>query len=128
MDPITSNPNYSSSSVPTSDDKLWALFSHLGILVLIGPIVVFLTKGKEREFVGDQSKEALNFQISTFVISVAINVLSVILAKIVGILGMGLSCLGGLVGLAAFVFIIIASIKSYSGDRYRYPINFRFIK
>ena len=39
--------------VPTADERNWALFAHLGTLVLwvIAPIVVLFTKGKESAFV-----------------------------------------------------------------------------
>jgi uncharacterized Tic20 family protein len=32
------------------------------------------------------------------------------------------------ISIAALVFMIIASIKAYSGEPYRYPVSIRFIK
>jgi uncharacterized Tic20 family protein len=113
-------PGYNSGT-PTSDDKTWAMLSHLGTLVLgfIAPLVIMLTKGKESEFVRDQSVEALNFAITLAIVYVV----SIILTFVV---------IGIFTFIAAFichiVFAIMGSMAAYRGERYRYPINIRLVK
>lgn len=104
-----------------SDERLWAMLSHLSELVLaiIGPLLILVILGKRSAFVDDQSKEALNFQISLFIGAV---VSGILIFVVVGIF------LFIAVLLYGFIFAIIAAIKSYNGELYRYPVTFRFIK
>ena len=106
----------------------WAMLCHLlGLCAfigipfgnIIGPLVVWLIKGKEFEFVNEQGKEALNFQISMTVYGFIAGIL--ILVFIGWILLFALA-------IADIVFIIIASIKVNNGESYRYPYIFRLIK
>ena len=50
-----------------SDSRGWAVAAHLlpfVSLAIIGPLFVWLIKRDEDEFVEDQAREALNFQLS----------------------------------------------------------------
>lgn len=109
--------------------KTWGMISHLSALAMftcipfaniIGPLIVWLTKGKESAFVNDQGKEAVNFQITMTIISLVIFVLSYVV-PIIGILGL-------LVFLVNLVFIIIAGLQAKQGIEYRYPFNIRLVK
>jgi uncharacterized Tic20 family protein len=104
-----------------SDERLWAMLGHLSELVLaiIGPLLIMVLLGKRSAFVDDQSKEALNFQITLLIASV---VSAILIFVIVGILMLIAVLLYG------FIFAIIAAIKSYNGELYRYPITIRFVK
>ena len=106
---------------PSSDDKLWGMLAHLSALLLgfIGPLVIWLVKKNESQFVDDQGKEALNFQITVFIAMMICAVLSIIL---IGLLLMPI------VGIAALVFSIIGGIKANGGEAYRYPFAIRLIK
>lgn len=106
----------------------WAMLCHLlGLCAfvgipfgnIIGPLVVWLIKGKEYDFVDEQGKEALNFQI-------AITIYGFIAALLV-LLFIGWILLFAL-AIADVVFIIIASMKANDGESYRYPYIFRLIK
>ena len=109
------------AGAPSSDDKLWGMLAHLSALLLgfIGPLVIWLVKKNESQFVDDQGKEALNFQITVFIAMMICAVLSVIL---IGLLLMPI------VGIAALVFSIIGGIKANGGEAYRYPFALRLIK
>lgn len=86
---------------------------------VLGPLVVWLIKRNDFDFVDDQGKEALNFQI-TVMIGVLIGfVLTFILIGILVI---------AVVGITAVVLTIIAAIKANQGERYRYPVCIRLIK
>lgn len=126
------------------DEKAWAMLCHLSTFAagfipfgnIFGPLIVWLIKKEEYPLVDDQGKESLNFQISMtiysiiLVIVVIVSALSlaagdperdVVISIIAGVAGLIF------IGLFAFIMVIIASIKSYQGNRYRYPLTIRFI-
>ena len=107
----------------TQDERTIALLTHLSgiILSFIVPLVVWLIhKDKpEKAFLIDQSKEALNFQITLLIGYVIGVVLSVIL---IGAL------LNFLLWIACIVFSIIAALKVNGGETYRYPFALRLVK
>jgi uncharacterized Tic20 family protein len=104
-----------------SDERLWAMLSHLSyfVLALIAPLIIMLTLGTRSAFVRSQSVEALNFHITLLIASVVGLVLSLIG---IGIILLVIVWIGGL------VLAILASIKSYGGEDYRYPVNIRLVK
>ncbi len=106
----------------------WAMLCHLlGLCTfigipfgnIIGPLVVWLIKGKEYDFVDEQGKEALNFQISMTIYALIAGLLIIIL--------IGWILIFALV-VADIVLTIMASIKVNNGESYRYPYIFRLIK
>ena len=101
----------------TSDDKTWAVLSHLLGWVLA--LVALLVKGNERPFVRDQAVEALNFDITLLI---AMIVSFVLIFVVIGIFLIFVVAIGGL------VLHIVAAVQSGKGVRYRYPINLRIIK
>lgn len=104
-----------------SDERLWAMLAHLSeiVLALIAPLLIMVLLGKRSAFVEDQAKEALNFHI-TLLIASAIS--WVLIFVFIGIFTLIAVIIYGL------VFAIIAAIKAYNGELYRYPINIRFVK
>jgi len=106
---------------PTKDEQTMALIAHLlGIFTsFIGCLIIWLVKKDESEFIADQAKEALNFQITVLIIYV---------------IGVATTCImiGFLICLAAIilsvVFSIIGGIKANDGVKYRYPFALRMIK
>ena len=122
------NPN--SDSLPNlasnSDDRMWAMFCHLGTLVtwfpfanVILPLVIWMVKKDTSPFVNDQGKEALNFQI-TILIAYAVCI------PLVFIL-IGIPAMAGLF-LFHVVFSIVAAIKAFDGKAYRYPCTLRLVE
>jgi uncharacterized Tic20 family protein len=108
------------TSVPTAEERTWALGAHLGTIVIyfLAPLIVMLTKGKESGFVRAHAVESLNFQL-TLIIALCV-------AAALSIVGIGL-VLMPLIAIAALVLIVIASIRAYQGEKFRYPVNIRFI-
>jgi len=98
----------------SSDEKLWVVIAHLGpiFFAFIPPLVVWLVKKDDSEFIGDQAKESLNFQITVF--------LAMIVGSLLIFVGIGL-CVLPVIGIADLVLCIIATVKSTDGQRYRYP-------
>ncbi|MGV8965295.1 MAG: DUF4870 domain-containing protein [Cellulomonas sp.] len=104
-----------------SDQRLWAVLSHIGgvFVSFLVPLVVWLVFKGRGAFVEDQSKEALNFQI-TLAIAYAVGAITAIFIVGIVILLAAFVC--------AIVFGIIAAVQSSQGVLYRYPICIRFIK
>jgi uncharacterized Tic20 family protein len=110
---------------PTSDERNWALVSHIGSLVaawfamgFLCPLIVMLTKGRESAFVRRHAVESLNFQISLLVY-LAISALLIIVV-------IGIFMLIAL-GIFALVEIILATVAASNGREFRYPLTFRLV-
>ena len=129
------------------DARTWATLGHLSALIMlvgvplgniIGPLVVWLAKRQEYEFVDDQGKEALNFQITFTLVEIALFILIFLLVFAapfrtdsfaflpvvflpVILIVMGLFVLN--IGL-----VILAAIRSNEGISYRYPFTLRIVK
>lgn len=103
---------------PSSDERTLAILSHILTLVagFIAPLIIYLLKKDESNFVASHSKESLNFQITVFIICIILGI------SIVGIL------LIWFVLTAALILVIVATVRASENKIYRYPINFRFIK
>ncbi|MDO5611594.1 MAG: DUF4870 domain-containing protein [Pseudomonadota bacterium] len=118
------NETPSVSAVP-SDDRTMAMLSHLlGIITgFIGALVIWLiNKDKpEKAFVIDQSKEALNFQITVLIAVIVSMILMTVTLGLLFFLPMA-------VGIANLVLCIIAGLKANEGVAYRYPFALRLIK
>lgn len=106
---------------PDQDARTIAMLCHLIALVssILGPLLVWLLKKDDSPFIDEQGKESLNFQISIMIYCL--------------IAGASFLCLVGIVLLPAvaifnIVMIIIAAVKTNSGEHFRYPLCIRFIK
>ena len=85
---------------------------------ILGPLVVWLARRDESQFVGDQAKEALNFNITVALGAFACFVL---LWVLIGIL------LFAPLVLYWLVMTIIAAAKASEGIRYHYPFALRLV-
>lgn len=123
FDNVTAPPPPPPSGTVPQEERTMALVAHLlGILTsFIGPLIIWLiNKDKSpNSFVVDQSKEALNFQITILIIYIIGVILAIIL---IGAL------ISFLAWVACIVFSIIAAVKANNGEAYRYPFALRLIK
>jgi uncharacterized Tic20 family protein len=110
-------------STPTSDERTFAILSHILAIVpgigIFGPLVIWLIKKDESSFVEANAKESLNFQLTMLICFIV----SWILAFIV----VGFFLLAAL-GITNVVLVIVATVKTSENKIYRYPFNFRLIK
>ena len=108
-------------AAPASDERTMAMLAHLGGILFwfLPALVIYLVKGKESQYVREQSVEALNFQITLTIAWVASVVLLFVL---IGIILLPVVAIGGL------VLMIMAGIAANRGDAYRYPLNIRIVK
>ena len=113
------------SGSASQEDRTMALIAHLlGIVTwFIGPLVIWLISkdNSSKSFVIDQSKEALNFQITLAI--------AYVIAFILTVISLGLLFfVPTLVWVANLVFCIIGGVKANNGEAYRYPFALRLIK
>jgi uncharacterized protein len=109
-------------STPSSDERTLGILSHILAIIpgigILGPLVIFLIK-KDSQFVGENARESLNFQITVYLAGIVFGILTTIL--------IGFALLALLV-LANFVLVIVATIKASENKIYRYPFTLRLIK
>jgi uncharacterized protein len=104
-----------------SEERMLAAILYVVSLVfpIIGPLVIWLLKKDESSFINYHGREYFNFFISYTVYSV---ISGILVFLIVGIF------LLWILGIMALVFTIIAAVKAYEGNEYRFPLVFRVIK
>ena len=115
--------------VPLSEaeDKQWAAFAHLGgILSALPALIIYLVFKDRGAFTRQESKEALNFQITLILIYVALWILGAIL--LVVLVGFVIWSLSWLVWVVGVIFSILGFVSAKDGRQYRYPFNIRLIK
>ncbi|MGI9474951.1 MAG: DUF4870 domain-containing protein [Rubripirellula sp.] len=115
---------------PTQDDRNMAMLAHLsgcagilagGLIGFLGPLVIYLLKKDSSPYVETQAKEALNFQITLLLITIASGVLVAFTC------GMLFPLLFAPM-ILQIVFGIIATLAVRDGDHYRYPFNLRLFQ
>jgi len=134
---------------PTASERQWAALAHLSALVLalmtswiagaagvLAAAVVYLIKRDDSPFASEHAREAINFNLSMFIYAcVAAAIGIVLVGATVLTLGIGLlvTIPAGLVLVLAIAAIavtwlvcsIIATVKAWNGERYRYPLTLR---
>ncbi|MBE5314384.1 MAG: DUF4870 domain-containing protein [Xanthomonadales bacterium] len=118
---------------PDNSEKQFALFVHLSALLgffiplanILAPLVLWQIKKNESAFIDDQGKEAVNFNLTLFLVGLALVVLTVIS------FGLGIfitAPLGLALCVAWLILAILGGIKANEGVAYRYPYILRLIK
>ncbi len=130
----TLTPTDTVADIATSD-RNWAAGAHLAALIAafatswfagiaggIAALVVWLLVRDRFRFAAAHAKEALNFNVSMCLYAVA----SIVL--VVFTLGLGLLIAVPMwiaLAIAWMVFTIVATVKAYDGEMYRYPLTIR---
>jgi uncharacterized Tic20 family protein len=107
-------------TLPSNDEKNIATITHLGgtVFSFIPALIVWILKKDDSTYIADQSKEALNFQIT---ILIATFIAGILVWLLIGFL------LLPIIWLLNIVFCIIAAISTSRGETYRYPFCLRLI-
>jgi uncharacterized Tic20 family protein len=138
--------------------RAWGMACHLsalgGFIIPFGsvliPLIIWLTQKEKHPFIDEQGKESVNFQISLIIyllsfclILVLLIVLIPFILVILGLLSeyyslsflylfIPLQILPVFVVMAVMLFqlimAIIAGVRAYNGQSYRYPFNLRLLK
>ncbi|MEE4285458.1 MAG: DUF4870 domain-containing protein [Mariniphaga sp.] len=108
------------------NEKTWGMLTHLlafSIFIgipfgnVIGPLIVYLIKKDEYEFVAEQGREVLNFQITWSLIF--------IISAIMIVVGIGILMLIAF-GIAWLVLVILGTVSASNGTPYKYPFTIEF--
>ena len=94
-------------------------FGGLVLFTMLGPLIIWLSKGQSMPFVAEQAKESLNFQITVLLLGLAFLVLALVLIGFV---------LLWILGLVNLVLVIIAAVQVSDGKPFRYPFCLRLVK
>lgn len=107
-------------TTPSNDEKNIATITHLAgtVFWLIPALVVWVLKKDDSSYLADQSREALNFQITVLIAQFIAGLLAIILIGFV---------LMGIIWLFNIIFCIIAAVTTSKGETYRYPFCLRLI-
>jgi uncharacterized Tic20 family protein len=105
------------------NDRLLAVLSHVLAIVpgvgILGPLVIYLVKKDESEFVVANARESLNFQLTIILLYIICWILVLFLVGIFII---------WLIPVMNALLVIVASIKASEDKVYRYPISIRLIR
>lgn len=119
---INSETNYSSQpSINSANDNNLAVVAHiLGLFTsFVGPLIMyFIYKENGSEFLKNNIKNSLNFQISIFIYSLAAVPFSFIIIGLLVIF---------ILSILNLIFCIVAAVKSSSGEEYNYPISLKLV-
>ncbi|MBV9233314.1 MAG: DUF4870 domain-containing protein [Candidatus Eremiobacteraeota bacterium] len=140
-------------------ERNWAMAAHLSAFAglagvpfghVVGPLIIYLLRGHESEFVGEHARASLNFQIT-------ISILAIIVAVVGGAVVLGTVATAGgadavsaaaqtayglsiatawiaigvavlIVLLLSIIFIIVGTIRASEGLPYTYPFAIRFLR
>lgn len=117
-----------------AEDKQWASFAHFGgLLGFLPSLIIYLVFKDRGALTRQESKEALNWQITFTIGVIALQIVGAIFAAIAITSGAyGLAGIGGwlvfLLWVANAIFSIMGGVKVNSGGAYRYPFAIRLIK
>ena len=104
-----------------------AMLAHLlGALVgflgrFLGPLIISLVKKDDHPFVAEQSKEALNFQLTLLIWFAG--------ATVIVFASCGILFFAPLIPwLMQIILGIVGAVAANKGEAYRYPMTIRFVK
>lgn len=118
----------------TREERTWAMFAHLGApigalasagtLGWVIPLVVYFARRDDSEFAADQGKEALNWQITLFLLHVG-GILAIFLT--IGIGALIVIPMFFVLWILELVLGVVGGLQAYEGKRYRYPFALRLL-
>ena len=136
---------------PSQSDRLWAAGAHAGALLAalatswsagiagaLAAFAVWMLVRDRSEFAATHAKEALNFNLSMLLYAIAAVAIGVVLlGATVLTLGLGLLvtipagivllCVIAAIALMWLVCSIIAAVRAWNGEEYRYPLTIRLL-
>ena len=120
----------SDAAIPNENERTFGMLAHLlGIFTgFLGPLIIWLVKKDEMPFVDDQGKEAVNFQITIILASIALFIILGVFSAVIPILAILVIFLWFVVWIGTLVLLIMATVAANKGQRYRYPVCLRLIK
>ena len=125
----TSHTPESPAPLSQTEDHQWGSFAHLGgILGILPALIIWLIFRDRGAFTNTEGKEALNFQITVIIATVALWIVFGILAVALWFLSFLLVFLPYLPWVASLIFSILGFLQAKEGRNYRYPVSLRLIR
>lgn len=111
----------------TQSERDWSMFCHLSAFAgyffpfggIIGPLICWVSRKDESEWVNLNGKASLNFQISMLLYTILLIPLCFIIVGIPLLIALGV---------LEVVCVIVASIRAAKGEMFKYPISIPFIQ
>ena len=105
----------------STNGRLFATLAHVLAIFffLLGPLVIWLVKREEDDFIDDQGREAINWELTAMIawfISIPVG----------WVIGVGF--LGPWIYLAKIVLNVVAAVRANEGQRFRYPFALRLLR
>lgn len=115
------------NKVLSESERTWAMLCHLSAFAgfffpfggIIGPLICWMSRKDESAWVDENGKAAMNFNLSLLLYTILIIPLCFIL---VGFFFLGI------IYTLKVVCIIIASVSSSKGEKFKYPLAIPFIQ
>jgi uncharacterized Tic20 family protein len=123
------------------EDTGIAALSHLAGLIgafvvpiiggVLGPLIFYATRDKE-DFVKENARNALNWQISLLIMGIISGVFiavgAIFTVAFVGLIPLMIGVLMAIVlSILDFVFVIVGAIKAADGEAWEYPLTYDFV-
>lgn len=114
----------------TDDEKQWALFSHIFVLMgyliplgnLIGPGIAYFVKKDQSKFVRFHAVQSFAFQAVLTILGIVLMIpFFILMVLTAGLLVFAMPCFI-LLGLAILVYVIYVGIQAQKGEFIKYPI------
>lgn len=117
--------------------RVWGAAAHLSAfagawllgLAFLGPLTVYLLGRHRHPSVAFHAREALNFNLTVLLVAV-VGVLGGAFVAVVT-LGLGLLALipaALVVALGWLILVVVAGVRAWDGEPYRYPFSIRFVR
>ena len=121
---------YAQAPVTQSDERTWATLGHAGGIFIgfVAGLIVYLIYKDRSAYLRDQGREALNFQITVAIATVALLIVTTIITAVTLGIGGVLLPLAYLPLLGQLIFGILAAVAANKHENYRYPFTLRLVK
>ncbi|MDR2878685.1 MAG: DUF4870 domain-containing protein [Fusobacteriales bacterium] len=105
----------------TADDRNKAVLMHvLSIFFgLLPSLIFYFALGDSSEFLKEEAKNDLNFQITLIICYAVSSILVLLIIGLFLMMALGICCL---------IFEILALLKAKDGEHYKFPLSFNLIK
>jgi len=120
--PPPANQYQGNAPLSPADERLWATLVQIGgiFFSFLPALIGYLVLRAKGPFIHLHTATALNFQISLFIYTAAVFVITLFTLGLGAILFIPL-------GIVALIFMIIAAVKANQGQPYTYPLTIKFV-
>ncbi len=89
------------------------------LALALGPLLVWMLKKNESDYLNKQGRKAINFQLTVLLISFACVLLSILIKPLIA--------LAFMVGIGGLVFAIMAAVMVFREGDFEYPFYFKIV-